>query len=278
MIENKPAHNTSEKLPEPGSLVVIKIGGNVIDDQESLSSFLADFAAIPERKILVHGGGKIATFVGDKLAIESKYIDGRRITDDDTIDLVTMVYGGLINKKIVAALQSLQANAIGITGADANMLPAVKRPAKEIDYGWVGDVKADEINASVWRLFLDNDLIPVLAPLTHDANGHILNTNADTMASVLSIALSKYYNVKLIYCFEKDGVLEDTDDETSVIQTLNREQYTVLKENKKLYAGILPKINNAFDAVDQGVKTVVIGNSNNIGQLIQGNSGTKISL
>ena len=278
MIENKPGDNTSEKLLESGSLVIIKIGGNVIDDQELLKAFLADFAAIPGRKILVHGGGKIATFIGDKLAIESKYIDGRRITDDDTIDLVTMVYGGLINKKIVAALQSFRANAIGITGADANMLPAIKRPVKEIDYGWVGDVKAHEIDAAIWRLFLDNDLIPVVAPLTHDVSGHILNTNADTMASVLSIALGKYYEVKLIYCFEKDGVLEDIDDETSAIQTLNREQYATLKENKKLYAGILPKINNAFDAFEQGVKTVTIGNSNKIGELIQGKSGTKISL
>lgn len=278
MTENKPGDNPSEKLYGSESLVIVKIGGNVIDDPESLNDFLEDFTAVSGKKIIVHGGGKIATYIGDKLAIESKYIDGRRITDDDTIDLVTMVYGGLINKKIVAALQSLQANAIGITGADANMLPAVKRPVKEVDYGWVGDVKMEEIDASIWRLFLDNNLIPVLAPLTHDMNGHILNTNADTMASVLSATLSKYYDVKLIYCFEKDGVLADTDDETSVIQTLNRGQYADLKEDKKLYAGILPKINNAFDAFDHGVKMVAIGNSNNIGQLIQGNSGTKISL
>lgn len=278
MREDKSEFIANETANESEDLMIVKIGGNVIDDKDLLNDFLKDFAGIDGRKVLVHGGGKIATFIGDKLAIESKYIDGRRITDDDTIDLVTMVYGGLINKQIVAALQSLRANAIGITGADANLLPAIKRPVKETDYGWVGDVDAEKIDASSWRLFLDNNLIPVLAPLTHDISGHILNTNADTMASVLSIALSKYYDVKLIYCFEKDGVLADTDDETSVIQTLNREQYTALKEDKKLYAGILPKINNAFAAFNNGVKKVAIGNSNKLRQLIQGDSGTKISV
>ena len=257
-------------------LLVIKIGGNVIDEEKYLHSFLKDFSSIKEKKILVHGGGKIATAIGDKLNIQSKYIDGRRITDDETIDLVTMVYGGLVNKKIAAALQSLQCNAIGLSGADANLLPAKKRPVITIDYGWVGDVDAAEISTSTWQLFIDNDLVPVVASLTHDKEGHILNTNADTMAAVLSIALSEFYKVKLIYCFEKNGVLTDVDDETTVIAKLNEHTYNQLKKDKKLFAGILPKIDNAFDAVNNGVHKVVIGNSNQLLQLVKGESGTKI--
>jgi acetylglutamate kinase len=257
-------------------LLVIKIGGNVIDDEKSLRSFLREFSSIKGEKILVHGGGKIATTIGDKLNIQSKYIDGRRITDDETIDLVTMVYGGLVNKKIVATLQSLQCNAIGLSGADANVLPAKKRPVKTIDYGWVGDVDAAEINTSAWQLFIDNNLVPVVASLTHDKEGHILNTNADTMAAVLSIALSEFYKVKLIYCFEKNGVLTNVDDETTIITELDVQTYNELKEDKKLFAGILPKIDNAFDAVNNGVYKVVIGNSYQLLQLVKGESGTKI--
>ena len=259
-------------------LYIIKTGGNVIDDENSLHSFLRDFSAINEKKILVHGGGKIATAIGDKLGIQSKYIDGRRITDDETIDLVTMVYAGLVNKKIVAALQALHCNAIGLSGADANILPAKKRPVKTIDYGWVGDVNAIDINPSGWQLFLDNQLVPVVAPLTHDGEGHILNTNADTMASVLSISLSKLYRVKLVYCFEKNGVLLDINDEDAALAQLNKKKYQELKENKKLFAGILPKIDNAFDAINNGADTVVIGNSKYLLQLVEGESGTKIIL
>lgn len=269
--EQLPGENLSKE-----SLFIIKIGGNVIDDEQALISFLKEFSNIKAKKILVHGGGKIATSIGDKLGIKANYIDGRRITDDETIDVVTMVYGGLVNKKIVAALQSINCNAIGLSGADANVLPAVKRPVKEIDYGWVGDINANIINTATWELFLNNDLIPVLAPLTHDSSGHILNTNADTMASVLSVSLSKCYDVKLIYCFEKNGVLESIDDENSVIPKLNQNNYWQLKESKKLYAGILPKIDNAFDAINNGVKGVVIGSSLLVSELIQGESGTKI--
>ena len=258
-------------------LYIIKIGGNVIDDQGSLQSFLKEFSSISNKKILVHGGGKIATAIGDKLNIQSKYIDGRRITDDETIDLVTMVYGGLVNKKIVATLQSLQCNAIGLSGADANALPAKKRPVKTIDYGWVGDVNVAHINAATWQLFIDNNLVPVVAPLTHDERGHMLNTNADTMAAVLSVALSKLYRVQLIYCFEKDGVLSDVNNETSVITELQANVYDKLRLEKKLFAGILPKIDNAFDAVNNGVDKVVIGNSNDLLQLVKGESGTKIN-
>lgn len=268
------ANSTNNKGRE--SLLIIKIGGNVIDDVKALHSFLEEFSSIKEKKILVHGGGKIATAIGDKLGIQSKYIDGRRITDNETIDLVTMVYGGLVNKKIVAALQSLQCNAIGLSGADANVLPAGKRPVKTIDYGWVGDVSATAIDASAWQLFIDNNLVPVVAPLTHDREGHILNTNADTMAAVLSVALSKLYNVELVYCFEKNGVLANVDDETSVITELNAQTYNQLKVDKKLFAGILPKIDNAFEAVYNDVWKVVIGNSNQLLQLLEGTSGTKI--
>jgi len=258
-------------------LYLIKIGGNVIDDQTNLQSFLKEFSSINNKKILVHGGGKIATAIGDKLNIQSKYIDGRRITDDETIDLVTMVYGGLVNKKIVATLQSLQCNAIGLSGADANDLPAKKRPVKTIDFGWVGDVNAIEITPSTWQLFIDNNLVPVVAPLTHDQQGHLLNTNADTMAAVLSVALSKLYDVQLIYCFEKNGVLTDVNDEKSVIAELQAKIYNKLKEEKKLFAGILPKIDNAFDAVNNGVNKVIIGNSNDLLRLVKGESGTKIN-
>lgn len=242
-------------------LFVVKIGGNVIDDPVALENFLRDFAAIDGRKVLVHGGGKIATRLGDQLGIESKYIDGRRITDDATIDLVTMVYGGLVNKQIVARLQALNTNAIGITGADANLLPATKRPVKEIDFGWVGDVRQEEIPADRWRLLLDQLWVPVLAPLTHDGAGHILNTNADTMASAIATALSKYYRVRLLYCFEKKGVLESVEDEDSVIRTMNRSSYAALKAEQKLFAGILPKIDNAFAAIETGVQEVLIGHA-----------------
>ncbi len=258
------------------SLFVIKIGGNVIDEENILHSFLEDFASIKGKKILVHGGGKIATAIGDKLGIQSRYIDGRRITDDETIDLVTMVYGGLVNKKIVAALQSLQCNAIGFTGADANVLPAKKRRVKEIDFGWVGDVNAAALNAATWQLVIDNNLTPIVAPLTHDGEGHILNTNADTMASVLSVALSQLYNVQLVYCFEKNGVLTDVQDENTVITELDTQTYHELKVSKKLFAGILPKIDNAFDAINNGVQKVVIGNSVNLSTLVNGKGGTKI--
>ena len=257
-------------------LYIIKTGGNVIDDESSLHSFLKDFSLIGEKKILVHGGGKIATAIGAKLGIESNYIDGRRITDDATIDLVTMVYAGLVNKKIVAALQSLQCNAIGLTGADANVLPATKRPVKSIDYGWVGDVNSTDINPAIWQLFLDNRIVPVVAPLTHDGHGHILNTNADTIAAVLSAGLSKLYHVKLVYCFEKKGVLQDVNDEQTFLAQLNAKAYRDLAKNKKLFAGILPKIDNAFDALNNGVQEVLIGNSGSLLQLVKGESGTKI--
>lgn len=267
-------------------LFVIKVGGNVIDDADKLNSFLKDFSKIPGKKVLVHGGGKIATSIGNRLNIVSKYIDGRRITDDQTIDLVTMVYGGLVNKQIVAKLQSLQCNAIGITGADANLLPAKKRGLKAlstgeslgeaIDYGWVGDIETEKINSENWKLFLQNGLTPVAAPLTHDSNGHILNTNADTIASVIATSLSVLFEVSLVFCFEKNGVLLDVNDVGSTISKLTFNDYLSLKKSDKLFAGILPKIDNAFDAIKKGVDEVIIGNSNDLSSLINGTGGTKI--
>lgn len=260
------------------TLFVIKIGGNVIDDATSLDSFLNDFSGIKSKKILVHGGGKIATSIGNVLNIQSRYIEGRRLTDDKTIDLVTMVYGGLVNKKMVAQLQAKHCNALGVTGADANLLPATKRPVKEIDYGWVGDLNDRDIDAKTWKLFLENGLTPVVAALTHDCYGHVLNTNADTIASVVAVALSAHYNVKLVFCFEKNGVLLDVEDENSVIEKINNDNYVSLKKSNKLFAGIVPKIDNAFDAINKGVNEVIIGNSSHLSSLIKGTGGTKISL
>lgn len=248
------------------NLYIIKIGGNVIDNVQSLQSFLADFASIDSLKILVHGGGKTASKLGEQLGIKANYINGRRITDDATIDLVTMVYGGLVNKKIVAQLQALQCNAIGLTGADGNIIPASKRPVKEIDFGWVGDVERKTINAERLMLLLNNNFVPVFAPLTHDQQGHILNTNADTVASSLAVALSSSYNVRLVYCFEKKGVLENVEDDRSVISLIDKEKYKRLLAENKLFEGILPKLDNAFAAIDAGVKEVLIGDAKDIKQ------------
>ncbi|MDB5248766.1 MAG: argB [Segetibacter sp.] len=245
-------------------LFVIKIGGNVIDSEESLQSFLKDFAAIDAKKILIHGGGKIATKIGEQLGIQSNYINGRRITDDATIDLVTMVYGGLVNKKIVARLQSVNCNAIGLTGADGNIIPATKRPIKDVDFGWVGDVESSMLNVASLRSLLEAAFVPVFAPLTHDQEGHILNTNADTVASTLAIALSVYYDVRLIYCFEKKGILENVDDENSVITLIDKQAYGQLLSERKLFAGIIPKIDNAFAAIDAGVREVLVGDAKDL--------------
>jgi acetylglutamate kinase len=264
-IITKPDNVDSFSFPEGegrDGAFVIKIGGNVIDDKANLASFLKDFATIKETKILVHGGGKIATNIAEKLSIESKYINGRRITDDETIDVVTMVYGGLVNKKIVAQLQSLGCNAIGLTGADGNIIPAVKRPVADIDFGWVGDIS--KVNVERLKALLDAGFVPVFAPLTHDEQGHILNTNADTIASSLAVALCALYNVRLIYCFEKKGVLQDVDDRDSVINFINKKTYKQLVDDNKLFEGIIPKIDNAFAAIDAGVNEVLIGDAKDL--------------
>jgi acetylglutamate kinase len=242
-------------------LYVIKIGGNVIDDEQSLQSFLQSFASITDKKILVHGGGKIATKIGEQLGIVSKYIDGRRITDAATIDLVTMVYGGLINKKIVAGLQALQCNAIGLTGADGNILSARKRPVKEIDYGFAGDIIPSDEGIGNLNVLVENKFFPIIAPLTHDGKGQILNTNADTIASTIAVGLSKRYKVRLLYCFEKKGVLSDVEDPSTIIRLITKETYRQLLSENKLFAGIIPKIDNAFAAINSGVDSVLIGDA-----------------
>ncbi len=253
-------------------LFIIKIGGNVLDKPDTLDRFLADFASIKEPRILIHGGGKIATRIGEKLGIAANYINGRRITDAETLDLVTMVYGGLVNKQIVAKLQKLGCQALGVTGADANLIGAVRRPVKEIDYGFVGDIQPEGVNTALLYFLLKQGTIPVFAPLTH-ADGVMLNTNADTIASVLAVALSKHFDVRLIYCFEKKGVLANVEHEDSVITHLPRRLYDELLGKGVFADGILPKLENAYQAINSGVKEVLIGEA---GDLLQ-NTGMQTS-
>lgn len=258
-------------------LYVVKIGGNIIDHPDQLDRFLKDFAGIEGKKILVHGGGKIATAMGEKLGIVSRYVNGRRVTDADTIDLVTMVYGGLINKKMVAALQRLGCDAIGLTGADGNMIPAVKRPVKDVDFGFVGDVVGARLDAARVKGLLELGLIPVFAPLTHDGQGQMLNTNADTIASALGVALAADYQVRLIYCFDKKGVLRSLEDENDVVHLMDRPLYQRLLADGALNDGILPKLENAFDAIDHGIAEVVIGQASELKENVTGQvAGTLI--
>ncbi len=244
-------------------LFIIKIGGNVLDSPEALSKFLSDFASIKEPKILIHGGGKIATKIGNQLGIESNYVNGRRITDSETLDLVTMVYGGLVNKQIVANLQKLGCNAIGLTGADGNVIRATKRPVKDVDFGYVGDIRPDSVNTSLLHFLLKQNTVPVFAPLTH-ADGKMLNTNADTIASVLAVAMSKHFDVRLIFCFEKKGVLKDVNDLSSVIRHLPKKLYDDLLNKKAFADGILPKLENSYAAINAGVKEVLIGEAGDL--------------
>jgi len=241
-------------------LFVVKVGGNVLDHPTTLEAFLQNFAAIKAPKILVHGGGKIASKIGDALGIESKYLNGRRITDAATLDLVTMVYGGLLNKQMVAQLQKLGCNALGLTGADGNVLKARKRPPKPVDYGFVGDVSAETVQTDLLRHLLQQNIVPVFAPLTH-ADGKLLNTNADTIASVLAVAMSSMYEVRLIFCFEKKGVLLDVNDASSAIRHLPRKEYEALLQQGAFAEGILPKLENAYAAIHAGVQEVLIGDA-----------------
>ena len=259
-------------------LKVIKIGGNVIDNPKKLEKFLADFALLEDKKILVHGGGKIATELGKKLGIEAKMVDGRRITDEETLKLVTMVYAGLINKNIVAKLQSLNCNAIGLTGAHANCIPSKKRAVKEIDYGFVGDPESSKFNVPSFKLLLEGNLSPVIAPITHDGNGNLLNTNADTIASSIAVGLSSVYDVELIYCFEKNGVLSDPNNEGSVITNINSKNYEKLKSTGVVSGGMLPKLDNTFSALKQGVKRVYIGNSKHLLEIVKENTKTATAI
>lgn len=245
-------------------LNVIKIGGAVIDDPLMLSDFLTEFAKIEGAKILVHGGGKVATQMGEKLGVSPKIIEGRRITDEVTIEIVTMVYAGLVNKRIVAQLQSHNINAIGLSGADANCIKAKKRPIKAgIDYGLVGDIR--EINTDVFNELMLSGKIPVIAPLTHDGYGQLLNTNADTIASEIAISMAKLFDVTLSLTFEMEGVMEDVSDPDSIIRSLNKSQYEILKSEFKVHDGMIPKLDNAFHVIESGVKSVRVCRFNQIG-------------
>ena len=240
-------------------LSIIKIGGNIIEDETSLDAFLKLFSNLEGKKILVHGGGKRATAMASKLGIPSKMINGRRITDKETLEVITMVYGGLVNKNIVAKLQALQVDAIGLTGADINSIKSNKRQVTNIDYGFVGDVKEVASNA-IDRLIKAN-FTPVFCAITHDGNGQLLNTNADTITSQVAIGMSKIYETSIYYCFELNGVLTDIKDKNSVVKHLNSKTYQKLLKDGIIADGMLPKLDNCFDALTNGVHKVHIGNT-----------------
>ncbi len=238
-------------------LKIVKIGGNVINDKNALISFLSDFAKMSGLKILVHGGGKRASEMISELGLKPKMINGRRVTDESTLEIVTMVYAGLLNKNITAELQKNNCNAIGLSGADANTILAHKRIVKEVDYGFAGDV--DAVNADIIKVLVNNDLTPVFCAITHDGNGQLLNTNADTIAAKLAKGISKYFEVELIYCFEKLGVLADVNDEATLIEKIDFISLSFFKKEKIIVEGMLPKIENCFDALQSGVAKVIIG-------------------
>ena len=252
-------------------LTVVKVGGAVVEDEAQLAQLLKDFSAIEGRKVLVHGGGRRATQVAAKLGIESKMVGGRRITDADMLSVVTMVYGGLVNKNLVTRLQANGVNALGLTGADMNVIRSHKRPLKDgIDFGFVGDV--DCVDGAILADFIEKNITPIMAPLTHDGQGNILNTNADTIASETAKALAPYYDVTLIFSFEKKGVLSNPDDDDSVIPTITRADFMRYREDGTISGGMLPKIENALAAVEAGVKQVII----TLATAINGQSGTVI--
>jgi acetylglutamate kinase len=267
MSNNSTILTQASKAKAVMSLYVIKIGGNVIDNSENLYRFLKDFTALNGYKILVHGGGKVATQISETLGIETKLVDGRRITDIETLRVVTMVYAGLINKNIVAQLQRFGNNAIGLTGADGDFIRTKKRPVKTIDYGFVGDIDENSINPQNISSLILAGFTPVFCALTHDGEGQLLNTNADTIASALAVALAKIYDTTLIYCFEKKGVLKDINDENSLVNEIDNKGYKELRAMNKIHGGMLPKIDNAFSAISCGVKSVIIGHSDDLGNI-----------
>ena len=252
-------------------ITIVKVGGAVVEDEAQLTQLLKDFAAIEGKKVLVHGGGRRATKVAAALGIESKMVNGRRITDADMLEVVTMVYGGLVNKNLVARLQAAGVNALGLTGADIDVIRSHKRPIKDgIDFGFVGDV--EKANGQMLHTLINAGITPVMAPLTHDGQGHILNTNADTIAEETAKALAPYYDVTLIYSFEKKGVLSNPDDDNSVISEITREDFERYKADGTVAGGMIPKLDNAFDAIDAGVKRVII----TLATAIDGQHGTVI--
>lgn len=251
-------------------LTVIKVGGKIVEEADTLNQLLTDFSRVEGYKVLVHGGGRSATKMAARLGIESQMVNGRRITDAETLKVVTMVYGGLVNKNIVAGLQARGVNAVGLTGADMNVILSVKRPVKDIDYGFVGDVK--QVNAEALVSLISHGVVPVMAPLTHDGEGNMLNTNADTIAGETAKALAEAFDVTLVYCFEKKGVLRDENDEDSVIPVITPELFREYVAQGVIQGGMIPKLENSFSAVEAGVSQVVITSSSGI----YGNAGTVI--
>lgn len=251
-------------------LTIIKVGGKIVEEETTLNQLLDDFSTIPGYKILVHGGGRSATRIASQLGIESKMVNGRRITDSETLKVVTMVYGGLVNKNIVAGLQARGMNAIGLTGADMDVIRSVKRPVKDVDYGYVGDV--EKVNASQLAGLISENILPVLAPLTHDGKGNMLNTNADTIAGETAKAMAGLFDVTLVFCFEKKGVLSDENDDESLIPSLTRHEFDQYVAEGVIQGGMIPKLENSFSAIDAGVSQVVITSAS----AIKDNSGTII--
>ena len=252
-------------------ITVVKVGGAIVEDPQSLDQLLQNFAAIEGPKVLVHGGGRRATKVATSLGIESKMVNGRRITDAEMLEVVTMVYGGLVNKNIIAQLQSKGINALGLTGADMDIIHSHKRPQKNgVDYGFVGDV--EHVNGFALRNIIEQGITPVMAPLTHDGKGNRLNTNADTIASETAKALARFYDVTLIYSFEKKGVLSNPEDDESVIPTITRQDFEQYVANGTVAGGMIPKLENALAAVDSGVSQVII----TLASAIDGKHGTII--
>ena len=249
-------------------LQIIKIGGQVIESESILESFLKDLAGIQDKMIVVHGGGKLTTQLAQKLGVEQQLVDGRRITDAETLKIATMVYAGLINKQLVVRLQSLGKDALGLSGTDLNCIQTVLRKKGDTDYGFAGDLFAKSINTSKFQTLLEMGCTPVVCSITHDGKGQLLNTNADTLASGLAVALSPFYEIQLNYCFEKSGVMLNPEDDTTVFDNLSVLEYKGLKEKGIIHSGMIPKLDNAFDALSMGVSGIIIGHSGKIKQMI----------
>jgi acetylglutamate kinase len=258
-------------------LHVIKIGGNIIDDPEKLETFLSDFSAIEEAKILIHGGGKLATSLAATLGIKQTMIDGRRVTDAETLNVTVMVYAGLINKTLVAKLQSRQCNAMGFCGADGNLIRSKKREQAEIDFGYVGDIVPGGVDVKQFTLFMNTGIIPVISPITHNGLGDLLNTNADTLATYIAQALSASFDVTLTYCFEKNGVLADPGNDDSFIPVLNKQAYLQLRSEGIISKGMIPKLDNAFAAFENGVKQVSVCHAQHISTINKRVTGTQLT-
>jgi acetylglutamate kinase len=256
-------------------IYIVKIGGNIIDDEVALHHFLHIFSKLKATKILIHGGGKLATKLAASLNIPQQMVEGRRITDSETLKVVTMVYAGLINKSIVAALQSMHCNAIGMSGADGNLIRSSIRKKDGLDFGYVGDV--EHVNTQLLRSIADQGMTAIISPITHNGEGQLLNTNADTIAQEIATSLASMYNVELVYSFEKKGVLLDVEDEASVIADLNPTSYATLRADGKIFAGMIPKLDNAFVAISAGVSKVIIGKAEELNDLVAGKTGTTLS-